>query len=292
MIDLKLLRTLQALQQTGSLVAAAEQLCLTQSALSHQLKEAESYLGAALYLRKSQPVSFSSQGQMLLELAAQILPLVAQVEMQLKGKALKRIRLAVECHACFHWLLPAVKAFARLEPNYPVEFSAEIEHNALDALLSDDLDLVLTTDLRELQGVFFEALFEMELCLGVSADHPLVQHPFVKAQQLKEETLLGYPLPLDRQDLYRYVLAPAGLEAKFRAVAQSSQILQLIATGQGVALLPRWLMEPYRAQGLLAVLPVGEQGLFRTMYAACRQGQHQAGPLQQLVEQIRLHQPS
>ena len=119
-----------------------------------------------------------------------------------------------------------------------------------------------------------------------------MQHPFVKAQQLKEETLLGYPLPLDRQDLYRYVLAPAGLEAKFRAVAQSSQILQLIATGQGVALLPRWLMEPYRAQGLLAVLPVGEQGLFRTMYAACRQGQHQAGPLQQLVEQIRLHQPS
>lgn len=292
MIDLKLLRTLQALQQTGSLVAAAELLCLTQSALSHQLKEAESYLGAALYFRKSQPVSFSSQGQMLLELAAQILPLVAQVEMQLKGKALKRIRLAVECHACFHWLLPAVKAFARLEPNCPVEFSAEIEHNALDALLSDDLDLVLTTDLRELQGVFFEALFEMELCLGVSADHPLVQHPVVKAQQLKEETLLGYPLPLDRQDLYRYVLAPAGLEAKFRAVAQSSQILQLIATGQGVALLPRWLMEPYRAQGLLAVLPVGEQGLFRTMYAACRQGQHQAGPLQQLVEQIRLHQPS
>jgi LysR family transcriptional regulator for metE and metH len=97
---------------------------------------------------------------------------------------------------------------------------------------------------------------------------------------------------LDRQDLYRYVLAPAGLEAKFRAVAQSSQILQLIAAGQGVALLPRWLMEPYRAQGLLAVIPIGEQGLFRTMYAACRQGQQEANPLRQLLEQISLHQPS
>ncbi|KOO57761.1 hypothetical protein WH43_11590 [Rheinheimera sp. KL1] len=292
MIDLKLLRTLQALQQTGTLVAAAEQLCLTQSALSHQLKEAESSLGTTLYLRKSQPVSFSAQGQLLLDLAARVLPLVAQTEAQLKRKSLSGIRLAVECHACFHWLMPAVKAFGLIEPNCPIEFSAEIEHNALDALLSDELDLVLTTDQRDLQGVFFEALFEMQLCLGVSTDHPLAQQAFVVAQQLRQETLLGYPLPLERQDLYRYVFAPAGLEAKFRTVAQSSQILQLIAAGQGVALLPRWLMEPYRAQGLLAVLPIGEQGLFRTMYAACRQGQQEATPLRQLLEQISQHQPS
>ncbi len=292
MIDLKLLRTLQALQQTGTLVAAADQLCLTQSALSHQLKEAESYLGAALYLRKSQPVSFSAQGQLLLDLAAQVLPLVAQVEAQLKGKALSRIRLAVECHACFHWLMPAVKAFGQQQPDCPVEFSAEIEHNALDALLTDELDLVLTTDVREQAGCYFQALFEMELCLGVSADHPLAQQPFIEAEQLRQEVLLGYPLPLDRQDLFRYVLAPKGLEARFRAVAQSSQILQLIAAGQGVALLPRWLMEPYRAQGVLAVVPIGAKGLFRTMYAACRQGQQETNPLRQLITQISLHQPS
>lgn len=289
MIDLKLLRTLQALQQYGTLVAAADVLCLTQSALSHQLKEAESLLGAALYLRKSQPVSFSAQGQLLLELAAQVLPLIAQAELQLKGKSLNRIRLAVECHACFHWLMPAVKAFAALQPHCPVEFSADIEHNALDALFTDELDLVLTTDKRELAGSYFEALFEMELCLGVSADHPLAQQRFIKAQQLKQHILLGYPLPLERQDLYRYVMAPAGLAAKFRTVTQSSQILQLVAAGQGVALLPRWLMEPFRAQGLLAVVPIGEQGLFRTMYAVCRQGQHDATPLRQLIAQIRLH---
>jgi LysR family transcriptional regulator for metE and metH len=259
--------------------------------LSHQLKEAESMLGTALYLRKSQPVSFSAQGQLLLDLAAQVLPLVAQVEAQLKGKVLSRIRLAVECHACFHWLMPAVKAFGLLQPGCPVEFSAEIEHNALDALLSDELDLVLTTDKREQAGCYFEALFEMELCLGVSADHSLAQQGFITAEQLKSEVLLGYPLPLDRQDLYRYVLAPKGLEARFRTVAQSSQILQLIAAGQGVALLPRWLMEPYRAQGLLAVVPVGQQGLFRTMYAACRQGLQEANPLRQLITQISLHTP-
>ena len=78
MIDLKLLRTLQALQQTGSLQGAASRLFLTQSALSHQLKDAEHQLGASLFIRKTQPVQFSNQGKILLELATQILPLVVK----------------------------------------------------------------------------------------------------------------------------------------------------------------------------------------------------------------------
>ena len=110
MIDLKLLRTLQSLQQTGSLQAAASRLFLTQSALSHQLKDAEHQLGASLFVRKTQPVQFSTQGKILLVLAAQILPLVDKAAEQLKNGefATQTLRLTVECHACFHWLLPAV----------------------------------------------------------------------------------------------------------------------------------------------------------------------------------------
>ena len=69
MIDIKLLKTLKAVADTGSMQGAAARLYVTQSALSHQLRDIEQRLGSPLFVRKSQPLQLSWQGQLLLELA-------------------------------------------------------------------------------------------------------------------------------------------------------------------------------------------------------------------------------
>ncbi len=76
MIELKHLKTLQALSQYGSLAATATHLHQTQSALSHQFSDLEHRLGFRLFVRKSQPLRFTPQGEVLLQLAQQVLPLV------------------------------------------------------------------------------------------------------------------------------------------------------------------------------------------------------------------------
>ena len=74
--DLRHLRTLTALRDTGSLVEASERVFLTQSALSHQIKALETRMGCALFVRKTKPVRFTPAGRRLLELADEVLPLV------------------------------------------------------------------------------------------------------------------------------------------------------------------------------------------------------------------------
>lgn len=292
MIDLKLLRTLQALEQTGSLQAAASRLFLTQSALSHQLKDAETQLAASLFIRKTQPVQFSRQGKLLLQLAAQVLPLVDATTAQLKTGLLptQTLRLTVECHACFHWLLPAVKAFRAKWPEVTLSLDTEIEHHAVEALLKDELDLVLTTDVRQEALVIFQPLFSLELKAFLYPEHPLAQQKFIAPEDLTSCELLSYPIPIERQDLFRFFLKKNQFLGRQRQVGQASQILQLVAAGEGIAVLPSWLAEPFVSQGLIVTKSLGEAGLHRQMYLACRR-EHQSAATQALYQLLRLYAP-
>ena len=294
MIDLKLLRTLQALQQTGSLQAAAGRLFLTQSALSHQLKEAESQLGSSLFIRKTQPVQFSAQGRVLLELAAKVLPLMDAAAAQLKSGNLPAqiLRLTVECHACFHWLLPAVKAFRAQWPAVSLSLDTEIEHHAVEAILANELDLVLTTDVRQETHISFRPLFSLELKAFIYPEHPLAAlNSVLTPEALMHCDLLTYPIPLERQDLFRFFLKKNQFQGRLRQVGQASQILQLVAAGEGIAILPTWLAEPFVSQGLIVTKSLGEQGLHRQMYLASRRDEQSAAS-QALYQLLRQYAPN
>ncbi len=289
-IDLRLLKTIQALAQTGSLQGAASRLFVTQSALSHQLKEAESNLGQPLFVRKTQPVQFGWQGQLLLQLADEVLPKIAAAQQQLKsdGSAATGLRLTVECHACFHWLMPAVKAFRQRYGSDKLQLTTEIEHHAIEAMLAGELDLVLTTDDRQQTQVCYQPLFELELLAYLPPEHPLATRPFLSAGELADQTLLCYPVPPERQDLFRYFLQKQDFHGKRREVAQASQMLQLVAAGEGIAVLPIWLAEPFLSQGLIVTKPLGASGLRRTMYLASRRGEQteQVQAIFQLLKQF------
>lgn len=104
MIELKHLKTLTTLRDTGSLTATATTLHLTQSALSHQLKDLEARIGGQLFLRKTRPVKFTSEGEIFLKLADDVLPKIAKAENEiasLKEDVNGRLHMAIECHSCF-----------------------------------------------------------------------------------------------------------------------------------------------------------------------------------------------
>lgn len=291
-LDLKLLKTLRALAQTGSLQGAASRLFVTQSALSHQLKEIEQQLGEPLFVRKSQPIQFSWQGQLLLQLADEVLPKIEAVQQQLRQQPdlPAQLRLTVECHACFHWLLPAVKAFRQQYPRVNLSLDTEIEHHAIEAMLAGELDLVLTTDARLPRQVCYQPLFELELLAYLAPEHPLAAKTWLTPADLQQAKLLTYPIPPERQDLFRYFLKDLEFRGERRQVAQASQMLQLVAAGEGIAVLPLWLAEPFLSQGLIVTRPLGPQGLKRTMYLASRRGDNHSA-VQALYQLLQLHSP-
>src|SRR5258706_11124737 len=136
-LEVRHLETLLALAECGSLSKAAARLFLTQSALSHQLKALESHYGAALVEKNVRPLRFTAIGQRLLTLARAVLPQVAEAGRDVARFAQGRagaLRVAVQCHNCFDWLMPAMDTYRSLWP--------EVELDIISGFLSDPLPLI------------------------------------------------------------------------------------------------------------------------------------------------------
>lgn len=273
MIDIKHLKTIATLKETGSLVNTARELFLTQSALSHQIKDLENKLDCQLFERKTQPVRFTPQGMLLLELANEVLPRVEATKCRLKeslNQPISNLRLCVECHACFHWLLPTIKEFNNFWPDIKIDYERGFSYDAIPDLINDELDLVLTSDIREPDQLEYAHLFDFKLKLIVAPDHELAKKAYVTALDLKNETIISYPIPRERQDIFKHFIQNARFDGTLKTVDQGLLIFQLVSAGMGVAALPDWLVTPYESQGLIKSIPLGALGLTRPMYLAMK----------------------
>ncbi len=287
-VELRHLRTLVALRDTGSLVDAAERVFLTQSALSHQIKELELRVGMSLFVRKTRPVRFTSAGNRLLKLADQVLPLVHSSELDLQrlaGGESGRIFMAIECHSCFEWLLPAIDEYREQWPDVELDISSGFHFAPLPALCRGDLDLVITADPDEELGVSYFPLFSYEAQLAIAKDHPLNAGEWVEPIHLRNETVIAYPVDRDRLDLFTSFLEPAGVEPRrVRHAELTTMIVQLVASNRGVACLPNWALHEYLQKDYLAVRSLGEEGIWPTLYAAVRVDQAEAAFMRGFVE--------
>jgi LysR family transcriptional regulator for metE and metH len=243
MIELRHLRTLSALRETGSLVEAAEKVFLTQSALSHQIKDLEHKLGLDLFMRKTKPVEFTTAGQRLLLLADDLLPQIRNTEreiIRLAAGAVGRLNIAIECHSCFQWLMPSLDRYRADWPEVELDLASGFNFAPLPALRSGELDLVITANPKDLPGISYVPLFSYESVLAVSNHHPLAEKAFIEAQDIADQTLICYPVDRDMLDVFVQFLDPADVEpAAIRHAELTVMMMQLVASGRGVCVLYR-----------------------------------------------------
>ncbi|MGO2342799.1 LysR substrate-binding domain-containing protein [Vibrio litoralis] len=273
MIEIKHLRTLSVLRDTGSLTATATALHLTQSALSHQLKELESRIGGKLFLRKTRPIKFTSEGAIILKVADEVLPKIARAEndiASLKEDVNGRLHMAIECHSCFQWLMPALKEYQIAWPSVTLDFSSGFGFEPLPALVAGELDLVITSDIQPRSEVHYEPLFDFEMRLITATNHPLAEKEFIEPDDLAALTMLSYPVQKQRLDVVKHFLQPAGVEpAKWKQADNTLMLVQMVSAGLGVAALPNWAISEFSRQGLITSKPLGK-GLWRRLFAATR----------------------
>lgn len=287
-IELRHLRTLVALRDTGSLVEAADRVFLTQSALSHQLKDLETRLGCALFIRKTRPVRFTTPGRRLLKLADEVLPRVHSAEQdlaRLAGGESGRIFMAIECHSCFEWLLPAINEYREHWPDVELDIASGFHFAPLPALARGDLDLVITADPVEDLGLAYLPLFSYEAQLALARDHGLAQKSWIDPVDLADEVLICYPVDRSRLDIFTAFLDPAGVEPRrVRNAELTTMMIQLVASGRGVTCLPNWALHEYLQRDYVVVKSLGEEGVWPTLYAAVRADQRTAPFIEGFVD--------
>ncbi|MBT8152922.1 LysR family transcriptional regulator [Epibacterium ulvae] len=286
-IEFRHLRTIKAIHEAGGLARAADQLNITQSALSHQIKGLEDQTGVELFLRRSKPLKLSAAGLRLLRLANQILPQVEATQAEfsaLRSGNTGRMHIAIECHACFEWLFPVLEGFRKNWGDVDVDIRPGLAFDALPALQKEEVDLVVSSDPEDIAGVTFIELFDYKAVFVASSQHPLAEKPFVEAEDFVGQTLITYPVDKTRLDVFSQLLIPAGVEpSAVRQVELTAVILLLVASNRGISVLPDWVVREVKYNSDYVTRPLTGSGITRRLYAAIRTEDEDKPYVQELV---------
>lgn len=287
-IEFRHLRTIKAIHECGGLARAADQLNITQSALSHQIKGLEDQAGVELFLRRSKPMKLSAAGLRLLRLAEQILPQIEAMQDEfssLREGRTGRMHIAIECHACFEWLFPVLEAFRKSWPDVDVDIRPGLAFDALPALQKEEVDLVVSSDPEDLPGVEFIELFDYNAVFVAASVHPLAEKPYVEAEDFRGQTLITYPVERTRLDIFSQLLIPARVEpAAIRQVELTAVILLLVASNRGISVLPDWVVREVKYNSDYVTRPLTKDGITRRLYAAVRTEDMEKPFVQELVK--------
>lgn len=291
LLELRHLKTLMALQEAGNLLRAASLLNLTQSALSHQIKLLEEHYACMLFERKTTPIRFTAAGERLLLLASTVLPQVASAERDLarlaQGEA-GQLRIAVECHTCFDWLMPAMDVFRNRWPEVELDIVSGFQADPIGLLYEHRADIAIVSECDPDEKTTFHPLFQFEIIALIAKDHALASREFLSAEDFASDTLITYPVPDDMLDVVRQVLRPAGVNSAGRRTTELTvAMMQLVASKRGIATLPVWAAQNYINRDYVLPKRITPNGLTGSLYAATLPELSTKTYLQDFVNTIR-----
>lgn len=281
------LMILRAVEQRGSLTAAAESLHLTQSALSHAIRKLEGQLGVEVWTRDGRSLRPTQAGLYLLGLANRLLPQLEHAERLMAQYAEGQrgtLRIGMECAPCYAWLLKVVAPYLAAWPDVDVDVKQRFQFGGIKAIEGWEIDVLVTPDPLFKPGLRFVPVFDYEQVLVVAQDHPLAGRAFVEPCDLVEEVLITYPVDIDRLDIYNQFFLPAGCAPRQRKTIETTDILlQMVASGRGVAALPRWLVEEYAARMPVAPVRLGPNGIPKQIFLGTREDDAAIGYLDAFI---------
>ena len=273
------LTILVEVERRGSLTAAARAMGLTQSALSHSIKKMERELETKIWTRQGRKLVLTQAGNYLLALADRLLPQLKHAEQVMaqfaKGQR-GSLRIGMECHPCYRWLLDVVSPYLRAFPDVDLDVRQKFQFGGIGALFNHEIDMLVTPDPLRRRGLSFQPVFDYEHVLVVASKHPLAKKNSVQPADLESETLLTYPVEVERLDIYSHFLLPAGCAPKRHKVIETTDILlELVEAGRGVTALPGWLVDEYAGKLDITAIRLGRHGVKKQIHLGVRKADAQ-----------------
>jgi LysR family transcriptional regulator, regulator for metE and metH len=289
MLELRHLRSLNALHETGSVSLAAQRVHLTQSALSHQIRALQDYYQLPIIQRNGHAVQLTDAGKRLVQLAEKILGEVRAAERDLakiSQQAAGSLRIALECHTCFDWLMPIMDTFREDWPEVELDLVSGFHSDPIQLLQKGMADVVIGSENKPQQGIVYFPLFCFEILAVLAPGHALGKKRILEAVDFSRDMLITYPVPEERIDLIRQVLIPANITWQRRTAELTVAILQLVASRRGIAALPGWGIKNYIDYDYVIARRIGVNGLWSNLYLSTREETASLRYLQDFLETI------
>jgi LysR family transcriptional regulator for metE and metH len=271
-MEIRHLKLIKAIVEEGSLTKAIDKLHLTQSALSHQLRDAESQLGTRIFTRQNKKLILTQAGEKLYQLAGEVLQKIEDTEREIRQMVygeIGEIRISTECYSSYHWLPSVLKQFHQFYPNVELKIITEATHFPLQKLLSHELDIAIVSDCLSDKNITYQELFQDEMMMLVSDDHPWAEKKYVLAEDFTTEHLIIHSFPLESVSVHQFFLAPAGVSpAKITALPLTEASLEMVKANMGVMSMAKWALRPYLEKENIRAKKIGRRGLKRKHYVA------------------------
>ena len=272
MIEIRHLKLLDAVAETGSLKNAAEKLFLSQSALSHQLRELESYLETPVFYRLNKQLVLTPSGKVLLDSSRKILSKLSQTEKTIREISdgdRGTLRIMIECFTAYHWLPRLMQDFSRDFPKVEISISYECNRCPTDHLISGELDIAIICEEEESPLIRVEKIFDDEIVAVLPEDHPLAEKPYLQAVDFEDQHLLIHSFPLNSVAVARKLLIPEKIKlGKVTQVPITDAALEMVKCGIGITTLPAWILNHYLHHHPLVGVPITRAGIKISWYAA------------------------
>ncbi len=265
------LRVIAEVARTESVTRAADRLNVTQSAVSHQLREIEEQLGIPVFIRSGRRMLPTPAGRLIVDAAGEILGAIGQVQMKVEQMARHaggELRVCTHCYTGYSWLPSLVARLRRRYPAFVLQVVPEYTLDPLGALLDAKLDIALMNDPSDDRRLRHRELFDDEHVVVVPRSHRWASRPFVTPDEIADEPLYLFSRSIENSFIVRKVLRPAGLTPAHVTYLQLPEgILEMVKAGMGATVLPRWSITQALGAGDITAIRITEGGVFRKWYA-------------------------
>lgn len=270
-MEVRHLKLIKEVAEKGSLTKAKDSLFLSQSALSHQLKEIETQLGTSLFHRINKKLIITGAGKIMLDSARRILADIEKTELSVKKYVSGdsgTVRIATQCYTCYHWLPSLMIDFHKEFPKVEIEIFPDESVDTEQLIMEGKLDLAIVSSQRDYSKLTYHKLFADERVALVPANHPWAKKKYVRAQDFATENLIIHSYPLESVDLFKYILTPEGIKPKkVMQIQVIDAVIEMVRANMGVKVIAKWMIEPYLSDKRLVAIPVTKKGMSRTWYA-------------------------
>lgn len=270
-MELRHLKLIKEVAEKGSLSKAKDTLFLSQSALSHQLKEMETQLGASLFHRINKKLILTGAGKIVLESAHKILAEIEKTELSVKkyvGGDIGTVRITTQCYTCYHWLPSLMIDFHKEFPQVEIEIFPDESVDTEQLIMEGKLDLAIVSNQRDYSKLTYHELFSDERIALVQADHPWAKKKYVVAKDFQSENLIIHSHPIEEIDIFKHLLIPAGIKPKkVMQIQVIDAVIEMVRAGMGIKVIAKWMIEPYLEDKRLVAVPITKKGIEKTWYA-------------------------
>ncbi|MDN5202673.1 LysR family transcriptional regulator [Fulvivirgaceae bacterium BMA10] len=290
-MELKYFRLIKTIAEEGNIANSSERLFLTQSALSHQLRELEERLGFKVFHRTRNKWQLTPEGSELYKLANNLLQSIEEsfsTIQQIKTGSRGKIKVSAECQSFFHGLPAFVQKMAVLYPEIQIDLSLGATHQTISQILSDEIDIAIVTSKPASDMLSSIEIFEDEIFVLMHQEHYLNDNEYLDASHFSDVHLIINSFPLENVSVYEHFLRPNKITPiKISAIPFTEVSLEMVNANMGIMCLPKWTLKSFKLSDDLVFKRIGRNGLKRTHYLVTKEASENKKHIKDFISNLQ-----